>query len=65
MRQLPPIIATLVGYFTQSMLNGYLTLLVLALVSVGLYFAIINFHGRKLERREIEILDAVREPMDE
>ena len=62
---LPPLAATLVGYFTQSMLNEYLTLLVLALVSVGLYFAIINLHGRKLERREIEILEAVREPIDE
>ena len=62
---LPPLIATLVGYFTQSMLNEYLTLLGMALLSVGLYFAIINFHGRQLERREIEILEAVREPIDE
>jgi hypothetical protein len=62
---LPPLLATLVGYFTQSMLNEYLTLVVLALLSIGLYFAIINFHGRELERREIEILDAVREPTDE
>jgi hypothetical protein len=62
---LPPLLATLVGYFTQSMLNEYLALLVLALLSVGLYFAIINLHGRELERREIEILEAVREPMDE
>ena len=62
---LPPLIATLVGYFTQSMLNQYLTLLGLALLSVGLYFTIINFHGRQLERREIEILEAVREPIDE
>jgi hypothetical protein len=62
---LPPFVATLVGYFTQSMLNLYLSLLVLTLLSVGLYFAIINFHGRQLERREIDILDAVREPIDE
>ncbi len=61
----PPFAATLVGYFTQSMLNEYLTLLVLALVSLGLYFAIINIHGRELAQREIEILEAVREPMDE
>ncbi len=62
---LPPLIATLVGYFTESMLNLYVTLLVLALLSIGLYFAIINIHGRELQRREIEILDAVREPIDE
>ena len=62
---LPPFIATLIGYFTQSLFNEYLTLLVLALASLGLYFAIINFHGRELVRREIEILDVVREPSDE
>ena len=62
---LPPLLATLVGYLTQSTLNLYLTMLVLALLSVGLYFAIINFHGRQLERHEIEILDAIREPIDE
>ena len=62
---LPPLLATLVGYLTQSMLNQYLTLLVLALASLGLYVAIINFHGRALAKREIEILDVVREPSDE
>lgn len=62
---LPPFTATLIGYFTQSLFNEYLTLLVLALASLGLYFAIINFHGRELARREIEILDVVREPSDE
>ena len=61
----PPLAATLIGYFTQSMLNLYVTLMVLTVVSLGLYFAIINFHGRELARREIEILDAVREPSDE
>jgi ABC-2 family transporter protein len=62
---LPPLLATLVGYLTQSLVNEYLALLVLSLLSVGLYFAIINLHGRTLARREIEILDAVREPSDE
>jgi hypothetical protein len=61
----PPFAATLVGYFTQSLLNEYVTLLVLVLVSLGLYFVIINFHGRELAKREIEILEAVREPSDE
>ena len=62
---IPPLLSTLVGYFTESMFNLYLTLLVLALASLGLYFAVINFHGRELARREIEILDVVREPSDE
>ena len=62
---MPPLLATLVGYFTESLLNEYLALLVLALMSLGLYFAIINVHGRSLARREVEILEAIREPMDE
>ena len=62
---LPPFLATLVGYFTQSMLNEYVTLLVLVLMSLGLYFTVINIHGRALAKREIEILEAVREPSDE
>lgn len=61
----PPLSATLVGYFTQNKLNEFLTLMALALVSLGLYFAIINIHGRELAKREIEILEAVREPSDE
>jgi hypothetical protein len=61
----PPVVATLVGYFTQSLLNEYLLLTLFALVSVGLYSLMINFHGRLLARREIDILEAVREPSDE
>jgi ABC-2 type transport system permease protein len=61
----PPVVATLVGYFTQSFLNEYLLLTLFALVSVGFYSLMINFHGRLLARREIVILEAVREPSDE
>ena len=60
----PPLAATLVGYFTQSMLNEYITLLVLTLASLGLYFLIINIHGRELAKREVEILEAIREPTE-
>lgn len=62
---LPPLLATVVGYFTQSIVNQYLTLLVLSVISLGIYFAFLNFHGRSLARREIDILEAVREPSDE
>ena len=62
---IPPFVATLVGYFTRSMLNQYLTLLVMTLLSMGLYFVALNFQGRVLARREIDILEAVREPVDE
>ncbi|HET7288752.1 MAG TPA: hypothetical protein VFI71_14820, partial [Pyrinomonadaceae bacterium] len=61
----PPVLATLVGYYTQSLINEYLLLTLFALVSVGLYSLMINFHGRLLARREIDILEAVREPSDE
>lgn len=61
----PPLVSTLVGYFTRSLVNEFLLLTFFALVSVGLYSLMINFHGRLLARREIEILEAVREPADE
>ena len=61
----PPLIATLVGYYTRSLFYEYLTLSMLALSAVLLYLLVINFHGRSLARREIEILEAVREPADE
>ena len=61
----PPIVATAVGYYTQSLVNEYLLLTLFALVSVGLYSLMINLHGRLLARREIDILEAVREPTDE
>ena len=35
------------------------------LISVGLYSLVINCTGDSLARREIEILEAVREPADE
>jgi hypothetical protein len=61
----PPLVSTLVGYFTRSLLNEFLLLTLFALVSVGLYSLMINFHGQLLARREIDILEAVREPADE
>lgn len=61
----PPLVATLVGYFTESRLNEYLALTVFALMSIGLYYLVLNFHGRSLARRETQILEVVREPMDE
>jgi hypothetical protein len=60
-----PLFATLVGYYSQSRMHEYLTLTGFALLSVGLYFVVLDVHGRSLERREIEILDVVREPLDQ
>lgn len=60
-----PVTATLVGYLTRSLLIEYLTLALLTLIAIGIYTLAINVHGRTLARREIEILEAVREPTDE
>jgi len=60
----PPLAATAAGYFTRNMFVEYATLAAFATVSVGCYVLLINFQGRALERREIEILEAVREPAD-
>ena len=62
---MPPLIATLVGYFSESRLNEFLALTLFALMSIGLYYLVLNFHGRSLARREIQILEVVREPIDE
>jgi hypothetical protein len=60
-----PVLATLVGVFTSSLLYEYLALLMFAVLAVGFYFLMLNFQGRALAKREIEILEAVREPSDE
>jgi hypothetical protein len=62
---MPPLVATLIGYFSRSFLYEYATLAVFAVLAVGLYAVVINFHGRSLARREVEILETVREPADE
>lgn len=62
---IPPLLATVVGYFTRNVFNIYITLAVMALLSMGLYFVALKFQGRSLAAREIEVLEAVREPADE
>jgi hypothetical protein len=61
----PPLLATLVGLFTRSLVYEYLALFVFAVLAIGLYFLMLNFQGRSLAKREIDILEAVREPVDE
>ncbi|HET6890664.1 MAG TPA: hypothetical protein VFH31_06145, partial [Pyrinomonadaceae bacterium] len=62
---LPPLIATAAGYFTRSMSVVYVTLAAFALLAGGLYLLSITRQGTALQRREVEILEAVREPTDE
>ena len=62
---LPPGTAVALGYFTRSLLVEYVTLAAFAVLLLVFYFLVIGFQGRSLEQREIAILDAVREPVDE
>ena len=62
---LPPVTAVALGYFTRSLLIEYVTLAAFAVLLLVFYFLVIGFQGRSLEQREISILDAVREPVDE
>ncbi len=62
---LPSLGAVAAGFVAQSLLIEYVTLLVFAVLSVLFYALVIGSQGELLQRREIEILEAVREPMDE
>jgi hypothetical protein len=61
----PPLLATLAGYLTQTLWIEYVALAAMAVVALGIYAVILNFQARTLARREIEILESVREPIDE
>jgi hypothetical protein len=62
---LPPLAAVAAGYLSESLLVEYATLATLAGLALVFYLLVINVQGRSLERREVEILEAVREPSDE
>jgi hypothetical protein len=61
---LPPFAATVAGYLAESVLVQFLVLGAFAVLSLGLYLLILDFQGRSLERREISILESVKEPSD-
>lgn len=61
----PPVLATLIGLFTRSLLYEYVALLTFAVLTIGLYFLMLNFQGKSLAKREVDILEAVREPADD
>ena len=61
----PPLLATAVGYFARSIYVSFAALAALALVCGGLYALAVDVQGRSLARREIEILETIREPSDE
>jgi hypothetical protein len=59
---LPPLAATAAGYVAQSLLIEYVTLGILALLTLGLYMVTIDSQGELLQRRELELLEAVNDP---
>lgn len=59
---IPPLAATAAGYVAQSLLIEYATLTILAILSFGFYLLTINAQGEALQRRELEILEAVTDP---
>ena len=59
---LPPLAATAAGYVAQSLLVEYVTLALLVAFSFGLYLMLIGPQGDALQRRELEILEAVNDP---
>jgi len=61
---LPPAAAVATGYIFESEFIKYLTLAVCAILSVSFYVGVISVQGHSLERNEIQILEAVKEPTD-
>ncbi|HKS10045.1 MAG TPA: hypothetical protein VJS13_10885, partial [Pyrinomonadaceae bacterium] len=60
-----PLLTVVAGYFTKSLLIEYAALALLVLIAIGIYALALNVHGRTLARREIHVLEAVREPTDD
>ena len=61
----PPFVSAAAGYLTQSLVIEYATLALFATLWVCSYLLLIDLQGRALQRREVEILEAVREPTDD
>ena len=61
---LPPLGAAAMGFIAQSWLVEYVTLAVFAVFAIGAYWLLIGTQGEALQRREVEILEAIREPSD-
>ena len=57
---LPPLASTAAGFVTRSLLVEYVTLGVLAALSIGFYLLIIPSQGESLQQRELNILEAVK-----
>ena len=60
-----PLAAAAAGYVAQSLLIEYATLIVLAVLSISFYLFTIGAQGESLQKRELEILEAVNDPGNE
>ena len=56
---LPPAASVAAAHFAKSLAVKYVILAAFALLSVGPYALVLPRQGRQLERRELEILEAV------
>lgn len=61
---LPPFAAIFAGYLAQSLAVKYVTLTLFAVMSVALYYFLINRQGQALAGREQEILEVISERTD-
>jgi hypothetical protein len=61
---IPPVVAVIAGYLTGSLLVEYVTLAAFAAFALLLYFPLVSFQGRSLERREREIMEAVSKDLE-
>jgi hypothetical protein len=61
---LVPLAATVAGYVAQSVLVEYVTLAVLAVLSLGFYLMLLPFQGEAFQKRELAIHEAVNDPGD-
>lgn len=59
---LAPLAATAAGYVAQSLLIEYVTLAALAALAITFYLFVIDSQGDALQRRELEVLEAVNDP---
>lgn len=59
---LPPMAAVAAGFVAQSLVVVYATLAILAMLSIGLYLLMIGAQGELLQKRELELLEAVNDP---
>jgi hypothetical protein len=59
---LPPLAAVAAGYIAQDLLVEYVTLALLAALSIGFYVMMISAQGENLQRRELDLLEAVTDP---